>query len=650
MYLALAGATALLVAAACMDSPPTSAPRSLAPKGVSRGLAGAGFTTFTSTADCKDGGSSQQNAVDCNNYASKDGVDLRASGLPGGTYFFAVLDPGGQNVLDGAPLGSEDFVRDGTPGLPRLSSDSRDCRTFDVTDGVISYTASCAHTQGLTPDYGDGSARSITISLQPYDDTPNPGGVYVLAICAVNVTNAKDCKYDAFRISFDGSIPASAALGITKTANGAFDKAYSYGITKTVLPTTLQHASSAVFNYTVTVTQNAATIISSSYVVSGTVTVTNPNFGTVTISGITDLLTTDPTGFTGLDGASCTFATSPASTVIPAATLVNGIEQDGSRDYAYSCTLSGAPPVGGVYNRATVSWGAQTVAGANLAAGSKNFVTTSIISFAFSGTYLHPAVKITDVFDGTSTTLNTSATSFPATFNYSHTVTPPANSCVTKNNTATYLATDDASITGSANASASVCANDTGGLTIGFWQNNNGQAKLAGAGVNGSGVCLLTVYLRGFAPFQDLSQTATCGTAITSTKNSAIINTTVTAYVYTLVKAASASGATMDAMLKAQMLATALSAYFTPGLGTANIDLSHICSTGISNGTCSIFVSYSTFWGGSPKSVNTLLGLASTAFVGSNGVGTWYGAVKSDQEKAKNTFDTINNGLAWIAP
>src|SRR5206468_12621024 len=64
----------------------------------------------------------------------------------------------------------------------------------------------------------------------------------------------------------------------------------------------------------------------------------------------------------------------------------------------------------------------------------------------------------------------------------------------------------------------------------------------------------LCAFLRGYAPFQDLSATANC--------------TAVASYVTTIIKAANASGATMNAMLKAQMLATALDVYFSdPALG-----------------------------------------------------------------------------------
>src|SRR5205085_9824400 len=61
----------------------------------------------------------------------------------------------------------------------------------------------------------------------------------------------------------------------------------------------------------------------------------------------------------------------------------------------------------------------------------------------------------------------------------------------------------------SASTSATVCNTGTGALTMGFWQNKNGQGIITG-GVSTGGVCNSGTFLRSFAPFQDLSATATC--------------------------------------------------------------------------------------------------------------------------------------------
>ena len=91
-----------------------------------------------------------------------------AAGLPEGDYYYQVTDPSGQDLL---------------------SSDSISCRRVHVgADGVIdtvyagtnytkvqgTWTASaCLHNSGTDVDHG-----GVTVQLYPYDDTPNPGGVY----------------------------------------------------------------------------------------------------------------------------------------------------------------------------------------------------------------------------------------------------------------------------------------------------------------------------------------------------------------------------------------------------------------------------------------------------------------------------------------
>src|SRR5207245_279788 len=133
------------------------------------------------------------------------------------------------------------------------------------------------------------------------------------------------------------------------------------------------------------------------------------------------------------------------------------------------------------------------------------------------------------------------------TFTDSYSVTAPAlGTCVVYPNTAKAT---DGTTSQTSQASVTVCGPaKTGALTIGFWQNKNGQAIITGA----TGPALAT-FLKGYHPFSDL----------TSTTNSGIAT-----YVTNVIKAANASGSSMNAMLKAQMLSTALDVYFSdPALG-----------------------------------------------------------------------------------
>ncbi|HKA36486.1 MAG TPA: hypothetical protein VKH43_06665 [Thermoanaerobaculia bacterium] len=187
----------------------------------------------------------------------------------------------------------------------------------------------------------------------------------------------------------------------------------------------------------------------------------------------------------------------------------------------------------------------------------------------------------------------------------------------------------------------------TSGLTVGFWQNKNGQPILKGDGTT-AGVCNLTSWLRQYAPFQDLSATSTC--------------TQVAAYVTNVIKAANASGASMNATLKAQMLSTALDVYFSdPALGGnkinapapiggLTIDLTKICSQingSTTPATCvgSYQDASSAFGGANSLTVSQML--ASAASQSNSGGGTWYSNDKPTQQLAKNAFDAINNRVAF---
>jgi hypothetical protein len=124
------------------------------------------------------------------------GAPQGAAGLDDGTYVFQVTDPSGKVLLSTDPAG---------------------CRMFTVLNGVISGVVphgGCQHQTGLDIDHG-----AVTVQLFPYNDTPNPGGVYkawvvrvedFLAGCAeLGVANGLDVV-DAGRTpgNLHGFIPA----------------------------------------------------------------------------------------------------------------------------------------------------------------------------------------------------------------------------------------------------------------------------------------------------------------------------------------------------------------------------------------------------------------------------------------------------------
>ena len=212
----------------------------------------------------------------------------------------------------------------------------------------------------------------------------------------------------------------------------------------------------------------------------------------------------------------------------------------------------------------------------------------------------------------------------PTVFAYTNTYSVPKNGCTSYTNTATIKETGQ-----TATAVVKVCGPPwIGDGTIGFWQNKNGQAIITGGaytktlvGTKYVNICNVTGWLRQFAPFQDLSATATC--------------TQVAAYVSTVLKAANASGATMNAMLKGQTLAAALNYYYTTleprrdaplgSLSTMTFDISP----------------WSGAFGGA--TTITLMQMLSYASSQSNvGGSIWYAQVKTTQGLAKDAFAAIN--------
>jgi hypothetical protein len=432
-------------------------------------------------------------------------------------------------------------------------------------------------------------------------------------------------KYDntaTFTATDDSTVTGSASkqvtvcvgadLTVSKTATASYDSNITKDVDKTRIETS---GSSATFNYTVKVT-------TSNWKVSGTITVTNPNDWEAISVNLADVLTDV--------GGSCTI-TGGSTQSVPASSSITP---------TYTCSFAKVPSSSSGTNKATGTWDAA-------ASFTPDGSTYGTHAYAFS------SLTVTDCFSkkGVTCTPNTLGTvTIPpglATFTYSRTVTNASGgTCQEYDNTATITETNQ-----SASKQVNVCNTKTGALTMGFWQNKNGQGIITG-GASTAGVCNSGTWLRQYAPFQDLSATATCAQVAT--------------YVYNIIKAANASGASMNAMLKAQMLATALDVYFSNSalggnkigaaqpLGGVKIDLTQVCnmldnsSTG--SGTCSGSYSNasSAFGGATSLTVSQILAYAASQ---SNAGGSiWYGNVKSVQQLAKNTFDAINNQAAIIAP
>jgi hypothetical protein len=322
------------------------------------------------------------------------------------------------------------------------------------------------------------------------------------------------------------------------------------------------------------------------------------------------------------------------------------VPMSGSVTRNYTCTYSSAPTSSIGTNTATAAWNKTTASTPDgSATGQADFTFND--GSAGNPTLINQNITVSDTFNGVTTTLGTltatDSSPFPsATYTYPHTVNVPTVNCVKYSNTAVIVETGQ-----SGTQTVEVCGPArTGALTMGFWQNKNGQAIITGGASTGA-VCNSGTSLRGYAPFQDLSATATC--------------VQVATYVTNVIKAALCTSTTntCNTMLKAQMLATALDVYFSdPALGgnqigasapigSVTIDLQHICAIITGTGTCGGgIISVSSAFNNSTSL--TVLQMLSYASSQSNVGGTiWYGQVKATQVLAKDAFDAINNQVTF---
>jgi len=145
-------------------------------------LSGAIFTTT------EDGSIVNENV----RYESKEDVYLdggpgpnapaKAAGLPEGDYYFQVTDPSGKDLLSTDHISARkvhinmegviDLVYSGTNFYYKNGQDS----------GWVSVDTK--HNEGIDMDHSELGA--ITVQLFPYDDTPNPGGVYKVWLTPVD--------------------------------------------------------------------------------------------------------------------------------------------------------------------------------------------------------------------------------------------------------------------------------------------------------------------------------------------------------------------------------------------------------------------------------------------------------------------------------
>jgi hypothetical protein len=626
----------------------------------------------------------QSPSVNCNIYAQKEDVFLSGSPTPAsldpGTYYFAVVSPGGQP--------------DPNPGAADLlSNDAAVQREFSInSSGVIT---------NLGNHFFDSAHNKL--SVWPYDNTPNPGGVYILAVCLIGSGQGaaidpvptvvpKDCKYDAFKVR-PPATPTASAPTIIKDATPSFGRSFAWSITKDPSATHVDTAgASANITYTVKVTPTGHT---DTYSVGGTITVSNDNSFAVHITSLSDVVQYDNAG-TATDDTNAHCSITSISDGTNTYTVPFDLAGTTTVDAAYNCTYSAAPAANSETNIASVNWDAD--AAHQLNAGPASFSLP--FSFPSTPALSNECVDVTDKYTAPNPTTETKLATLcvnaagalqtpgssdinqtysngspvsvalkpvaPATptyfeLTYTKGLAATAGVCIVYDNTATFTSTDDHTVTGSDDAEVTVCGPAiTSALTMGFWKGPNGQNLIQYYGAG------LFAWFNGFLPLSSVDSLADVNTVF---KN--------------------ASATNMNNMLKAQMLATALGVYFSdPALGytTTNkivngktikapsnflthgllggfsMDLTAICpmvdntTTGTAickNNTPSTDGVASGAFPSSPHTVLWILGFASTldsspwangAYSGNN---IWYGGNRTLEEILKNTFDQINNNVAF---
>src|SRR5579862_5566935 len=314
--------------------------------------------TPTSNGPCLNG---KPTAVNCNLYPNKDAVWLNSgptgAQLAAGTYFFVVLAPGQQQTPnDGSPTNlsyTATYTNGGTW--------TERAFTVAATGTVTPY--------GSTTSFHAFDSSITRIQLMNYKTTPNPGGVYIAAICAVTPASAappsgtgapgvtpKNCKYDAFKVhtkanTTTGTVPKVFAPTVTKTAVGAYTATWSWTIMKSATTTLIKTTKcTATVTYPVTVTPSGPAI--SNVTVSGTLTVTDPTFTTKTTPA-----TTVPVTLTSItDKLSTIHSVCTVKTATGAHLRLTSF----TTTFKYTCTLT-ALPTAPINNTVTIAWASQTL-------------------------------------------------------------------------------------------------------------------------------------------------------------------------------------------------------------------------------------------------------------------------------------------------
>jgi probable HAF family extracellular repeat protein len=545
-----------------------------------------------------------------------------------------------------------------------------------------------AGTYAITPSASGAALANYKVTYVTAPFTINKATATVTATAASKTYGTAEPTLSATETGFTAADAASITLNATRAAG---ESAGTYTITPFA-------TGAALANYSVTYTTATFTINKASAAV--TATAASKTYGAA-----------DP----GLTATESGFTTADAATITLSATRAAG-ENVGT--YAITPSASGAALANYSVTYATATFTiskatapvtlsnlTQTYAGVALTptaatvpsglaiawtgapdTNTGSYAVTATVSNpnytgSNSGTFVINPAKLTitannatKVFGTANPTLTWSAAGFVNSENSSVFTSNPT--CTTTATTTSPIGSYPITCSGGAaknysfayvTGTLTITGNSTGALSMGFWKNPNGQNIITNYCKPSGGMSLMT-FLTGFNPFKDDTAT-TCASEA--------------AYVSGIINAASCSGSTCNAMLRAQMLATALDVYFstpglggnqvgaynglgasTPALGGTAIDLSSVCSMadGSGGGSCSgtFEDARSEFGITTSYRGTTVLQLLSYANYSSKTNGSpvaspntgqcWYADNKARQVIAKDVFDNINNDIAKIAP
>jgi uncharacterized repeat protein (TIGR01451 family) len=199
-------------------------------------------------------------------------------------------------------------------------------------------------------------------------------------------------------------------LTVTKTATPSYSLTYNWAVLKSATPARVTtSADQTTISYNVSVTRTGP--IESSFAVTGTITVTNPNDTAATGVDVTDAI---------VDGPACT-VTGGTNATIPAG---------GSVNFSYRCAL--ATKTDGV-NQATATWSGGTSNGQQaFAFGEPSFTSNS-------------SANLSDAFDGGQPEPVTGGQGLTASasFTYTRAVAVPASGCREVPNVATLFTSNE---------------------------------------------------------------------------------------------------------------------------------------------------------------------------------------------------------------